>query len=328
MSDESSAYIREELEAIRAGESRRWWQIGCLLDQVEDTRYWMEDGRSFTHWMHKHAAEFPVKWTSLWRYMSSARYYKAISREIQEKGIKGINCPKFEVLPKNVGPEALEYLSKISRVAPDDIFYPLANNFLSGKVTREELREVWETFRPALAGRTARGRGGAPKIDAKNSDQSRMVMEAWVATILKNDTQWLRFPEQPNPPFMKEVFPRVCVRDSTRLILRQDIEIDVVIVAREKRNSPIEYHGVVVTDSFGSDVINRLRVYSVLCDCTWVVVSDGSGVFKHFTKDQLGRAGIMVTDGECIMVEKPAVYSTAWFRELLAMNLFEQSLPK
>lgn len=331
MQEESSSFIREELEAIRAGEPRRWWQIGCLLAQIEDTRYWLEgeeSARSFTHWMQKHTGEFPGKRASLWRYMTSARYYKALCTEIWERGIKGINCPKFEVLPKNVGPEALEVLSKISRVAPDDVFYPLVNKFLSGEVTREELREVWETFRPALAGRTARGRGDVPKIDENDSSQSRMVMEARVATILKSDPQWFRSHGQSKQSSMKEVFPRVCVRDSTRLILRKDVEIDVVIVVKEKGDSPMHFHGVVVADSFSSDVVRRLRECSVFCDSTWVVVPDGTGVFKQFHKNQLGSVGIMVTDGERIKVEKPAAFTTAWFRELLAMNLLEQALQR
>jgi hypothetical protein len=110
--------------------------------------------------------------------------------------------------------------------------------------------------------------------------------------------------------------------------LRKRVELDVVVVVKEEGDSPMQFHGIVVTNSFKSDVISRLRKYSVYCDYTWVVVPDAGEVFKQSSKSQLGNVGIMVTDGELIRVEEPASHTKARYRGLLAMNLLEQLLPR
>ncbi len=175
--------IEKELGAIEKGESRPWGALSLLLDSIENTGYWHRDSDSFTGWLEKNAFRFGVNPPMLWRILAAGRFVCQIRDRLVDKGIA---VPELQDVPDNVSPESVELLAKIERVIPEDAFPGLAHKVFSGQATRAELRSTWQTYRPALGGQTARGRGvSIPRLNPKDPDQYNSLMEAMVLDALK-----------------------------------------------------------------------------------------------------------------------------------------------
>lgn len=96
-------------------------------------------------------------------------------------------CPAPAELPDTVSPENLELLGKLSRFVPDEHLPTLAQRVLTGDITRAELRQTWVAYRPALGGRTARGKGVAvPWVSPIDPKQCLSIVEAQVFTALSS----------------------------------------------------------------------------------------------------------------------------------------------
>lgn len=174
--------IEKELAAIGKGD-RPWGALSLLLDSIENTGFWHRDSDSFTGWLEKNAFRFGVNPPMLWRILAAGRFVCQIRDRLIKKGIL---VPNLADMPDNVSPESVELLAKLERVIPEDAFPDLAHKVFSGQATRAELRFTWQTYRPALGGQTARGRGvPIPRLNLKDPDQYNSLMEAMVLDALK-----------------------------------------------------------------------------------------------------------------------------------------------
>jgi hypothetical protein len=168
--------LEKEVAALIQRPTSSWAVIGLILDRVEREKYWARDARSFSEWLRSFAPKIGMKETSLWRYLGATRYYRKLRKD---------GSPSLARIPKDVSAENLELLEKLERVVPEDEFEAMAKRVLAGEVERNELRELWRTYRPILRGRTARGKGViVPRIDPKDREQLMDQKEAWALTTL------------------------------------------------------------------------------------------------------------------------------------------------
>jgi hypothetical protein len=168
--------IKNELSLIEKGEDRTWGQLFITLDSVDKSGYWHCDSNSFTEWLSRNDWMFPVKSQMLWRYLAAGRF---VRQEREGLLVKGIVVPELAEMSDAVSPENIEILAKLKRVIPEEKFAGYAEKVFTGNIKRKELRNTWQTYRPALEGKTARGRGVTePCIDQQNPFQKRMLFEA------------------------------------------------------------------------------------------------------------------------------------------------------
>lgn len=275
-----------------------WVDIGLQLLQVEADASWAKTSSGFSDWLEGLAKRHKVDASSCWRYLGALKFYAELRTVLLAHGVE---CPMVHELPSSVSAEGLEILSKLSRVVPDVQLVELAKRLLAHDVTRSELRKRWQLYRPALSGRTARGRGvGVPLIDQSDVAHRVQVRAAeMVLCITKIPCEWIGVPR----PFMAQSFLDVTVTAQPSWSL-SNASFDVIYVVKKEKFSSMELHGVDVRKSFSVTTLKALAHRSLWVDYLWVAFLDPVPGGKL---DALpANVGVLSQDGDSIKVLKHA----------------------
>ena len=323
---QNSRALGNEIAALVRRQRRSWAQVSWLLDQVERTEYWRGHAQSFSEWLGSTAPKIGVKESSLWRYLSTGRYYQKLRKALQARNLPSL---PLEQLPDTISAEHLEILAKIERVVPKKLFKELAGRMLTESVTRNELRMIWRTYRPILAGRTARGRGvTTPRVDPADRTQLDMQRGATaLTTLMAAGSEWtgIRDPQFYYtisgvivPGFRKRAFDMLAlVREtSDSPVMMIGVEIKNFLPAvrqqqeKETQNASQLLQGptnVALSHTFVRPKVadgHALDLLAGYCDRLWV-----AWVGKEKTQgvvDVPEFVGILRVDGGSIEVERPA----------------------
>lgn len=259
--------LDNELVALSRSEVRPWARVGQFLDEVERTGHWQATAASFTEWLKVLGPDLNLKEASLWRCLTAARYYQALR---QRRAARGLTSPPLEELPTSVSPENLELLAKLARVVPEEELRPLEERVLAGRITRAELRKTWRAYRPALEGRTARGRGvPVPHLDPADPEQFKSRLEAQVAAaFMASAPHWLGHSIHSHEWFL-HVAPET--------VGHARIEFDLVAVVQDAPGRPFTFHVIEIKGGNPSPQLGRLLEQQALyCDFLWVAAPDGN----------------------------------------------------
>ena len=239
MSGWSEEKIRQEEEALLKGEPRSWVQISEFLNAARDSWRRQPRTRSFSDWLDGLCKKTGRKRASFWRFLSAGQKYNHMRSKAMNLR-PGWELPELGALGEEVSPESIELLEKLFRVLDEGEAMELLKGLVEGKVVREELRARWQAFRPALDGKTARGRNTSftdIKVDRKDARQLRKVRHGEVETALREQArEWLDCPE---PRFLK------VLRDVPPLVGHDDdLRIDLVVLVQREERGSLEVHGV------------------------------------------------------------------------------------
>lgn len=222
-----------ESELIRhvQAEKRRWQDIATIVMRVEREQLWSAHAGSFSAWMGSVARRADVQESMIWRCLKAGRIYLELTGKAELDGAIAASA------------ESLELAEKISRHAPRAVADDVLERTLEGALSRAELRHVWETYRSAAGGTTARGRLPG---DAEARAQALEVRQAaWEAQKRK--------PENRAEVRRAELLSAFCeaswlglfdqVRAEQRL--RLESKLGALLVVRRKAQQPdrLELHG-------------------------------------------------------------------------------------
>jgi hypothetical protein len=293
--------VTDTLSALVAARNASWADLGLLLDRVDTTGAWKASARSFTDWVRGQSPALGLREASLWRYLAAVRYYRSLA----ESTPGSAPMPALDSVAHRVSPENLEILAKVSRVAPADVTTRLTDRVLAGTLNREALRQTWRAYRPALAGRTARGRGvRAPRVNWSDPTQYGALLAAETLTSLaQNPTDWLG----DTMPDLLELFTPVEFVPAGQ---SAPIRFDAVVALRERRGDPLRFHGVEVR---GPDTppLKGARLDRLLgaCDYLWLALHElAAPPGRQAVPEGVGLI-FVGTDG--VKVLRPAVRSAA-----------------
>lgn len=258
--------ISAEVAEISSGGIVSWSRVGALLDRVDQEGYWRNESSSFTEWVKLFSSKLGLKEGSIWRMLTSSRFYVELQKDLTSRGIY---APPLDQLSNSVSPEKLELLDKVRRVARQDITDSIASRVIDDSITRNELRSTWETYRPVLDGRTARGRGvEAPRFDQTDPNQNFNYHEAAVMAALQAaGPNWTGVPHPATYRIFTHVRPRQ--RDGEQLAY----EFDAVVVVRAKPTSPIVFHGIEIRSNHLLELPRFdecRRLAEPFCDYFWI----------------------------------------------------------
>jgi len=319
------ASVSKGLQKLAHGESMPWTELSVLLDQVDKTGYWEQTASSFTDWLKSNAEKLGNKESTLWRYLVVGRYYHDLREQFARVQLE---YPPLLELPKHVSPEKLELLSKLGRVAPKDFFEKLIYDVLDNAITRDDIREQWEAFRPALKGRTARGRRALiPSVNMKNKDEYKSVREAMIINALKAyGASWLG----ESSAKMYEVRMHIKVAHKAPELGKSNI--DAVILYKAEDSTDLEVHIIGTIPSFlRHRVAERFPSLSDYCDYLWIAAhKEGSTPVRErkFHKNYPEHIGLIMVDDGDISVERkamPCKKNLAKANELLKELLLKES---
>jgi hypothetical protein len=255
-------HIENELSAIGRGDARTWGRVSALLDQIDTSRYWRADSSSFTVWLSKHAKTFGVKPSMLWRHLTSGRYLNQL--RLNDK-FTNIPVPTLDLLPKSVGSESVEILAKLERIIPEADFESLLKRLLKGKVRRSELRTLWETHRPVLEGKNARGRNKvAPRINLTVASQVQQFNEAKLLCEFKEaGIEWTGIVKPERYDVYLNVTPDGLPSGAIKYTLP-------AVVMVKPKDSDVIYHAVLLGTS-SQDIAQLAESQRVFADYLWVL---------------------------------------------------------
>lgn len=294
--------INTEFAALEKGEFRSWAQIGRLLDLVDKSEYWGKTSDSFTEWLKAISPSLKLKEASLWRYFTAARYYLELRKTLVANNV---SCPSLDKLSDEVSPENLEILSKLARVTPDDLYLRLAQQVVSGSITRAELRETWLAYRPVLAGKTSRGKGVAiPKINPADSYQFDSLLHAQVIMALSaSGSKWTSIEHPDRYELFSQVSPELSLH------VKQKFTFDAVAIVRDHKSDPIVLHVIEVkrSQSMSRAAHTMLEQKTLYCDFLWVAThAHVSGLDLECLPEHVG---LMVAGENGIEVIRPAQHT-------------------
>jgi hypothetical protein len=285
----------QELQHIGSGPVA-WGVIGQFLEMARSSEFWKEEGaNSFTEFVRSLAGGCSV--ATLWRYHAAARSFNQLSSKLAKYRIPS---GSLESLAHSVSPENIELLGKIARVAPPGVLEPLTKQVLKGAIRREELRRKWHAFRPALAGRTARGRGSAiPRVDQSDPQQYASVLKGMVLNALDGSgPSWTGCED----PVLYKLFLDITPESAPGPSFLPG-RFDAVAVLRRKPEGPLELHEVECVGSIRDAALGRmLSLAEQSCDYVWVASDHEAGSLPGISKS----VGSLVMKGDQIVVGRPA----------------------
>lgn len=251
-----------------------WFETGLELARVDAKGEWRDSAATFSDWVNAEAEKFGLSRSNLWRYLAAVRYYEVLRERLSAAKI---TSPRVEHLPATVGPESLELLGKLERAMPGNSFYLLAGEVIAGKVRRAKLREMWLAFRPALGGRTARGRDTpTPIIDLRDPEQRVSVLEAMVFTALTNyGPSWTGVTDPILYKLVPNVVPEVASDARSHTGPGRVTTLDLVAIVQKAPNSATEYHGIEIRGVLLPEGVGRLLLaQSLYVHSMWLALPE------------------------------------------------------
>lgn len=306
-----NSYIKAEIEAITNGEHRTWGQISQLLLEIENSNYLQEEfswrrqqrlekgsrPQSLTAWVKSFSKGSGINISTLWRYLSAGRYYKQLVSLDCIKKQSNSSLP-LDQLSDNVSAESLEILSKISRVSPDNEFIALAQKLLDGNVTRSELRDVWEAFRPVLDGQTVRGQAYRPLISAPDEIKLRPnYFEALASNALLASNGILVDAVGPkNHKVFFNIAPKC--HNSNKIH-----EFNAVVAVKTK-DMNVVLHGIEIITEISCEYSELISTGTLLSDFLWLIPQEDilTAIEELIPK----YVGILIVTGTELSVIRPA----------------------
>ena len=224
-----------DLPTIEALKSQATWAFrGHLLHQAKTGRKWAKRGEhTFGRFIQRCAQGLGVHETVVWRDLAAYTYF--IETLAPKLRAAGIAFGDIEEISKAVSPEHFVILDRIERVAPPADFLKLASQVVTGAVPRATLRVYWDSLKPALEGKAARGSNEKPR--AKGVVVEEMVR----ATLTTADPLWTGIAK----PFAFEAFVG---DDALQIDLPGQARYrpDAIIVVLETPTSRPVFHAVTV----------------------------------------------------------------------------------
>ena len=140
--------IEIELKNLLEKDKHHWTKTAQLLIEIERNTLYREKAKSFSQYIRQLSEQFKIHESNFWRIKKAGEYYLKLNTTTDTTIINQAKTT----------PEQIEILVKINTIAPPAIVKNLEQKMIAGKTTREELRDIWQTYRPLKKGKTERGR--------------------------------------------------------------------------------------------------------------------------------------------------------------------------
>ncbi len=262
MSQNGSARSSSRLYSSSELASGSWVRTGIELSRVEAEQLWSEEARSFTEWVKALALKTGIKDANYWRYIAAIRFFPELRQKLIDDGR---DCPSLEELSDAVSPENIELLTRLVRVMPAPHFAELGARVLNRTATRRELRATWDTYRPALGGKTARGKGVlAPTLNHANpAERSKFAVAQARLTLEASPQSWVC---EPAPVFFRAINNLRIIEAATRA----NSDLDIVAAIKRSDDASLELHGIEIRLNFPISAVPHITELGQWVNYLWV----------------------------------------------------------
>jgi hypothetical protein len=321
MSSEAINPIEGRIFALQNAKARSWHETAELMDEVERSAHWQLDTPSFSKWVGKFAKELKLSEASLWRFRTGYKVLQELRNEVLDKGTK---CPEISVLAQRCNPQNLELFDKLKRVLTGSEIESLQLRVLNGSVSRDELRHLWQIYRPALDGKTARGHGTEVPVVDNYRLLAQLHLEAAVLSSVASTAAWLGEKTVHCKSFSKVP---LLLNGVSNL---PDAHLDVAVLTRNLENDGnLTIHGLEIFEQMLTpDALHeRFQKKSEYCDYFWFAGDSRAITYGHEAAIPPG-AGLLWCQGADIKVIRNAERTTASKIGVTAMALLKMTVKR
>lgn len=253
--------IEAKLKNVLESDHIDWIQVGRVLSEVKEHNYWSINFGSFSKWLESWGKEINLCKATLWRYITAQKKYERLRAEASKFGydfeaIEDLKCP--------ISPEGIEIFDKLSRILKENEVYEMMNRFIDGEITRKELREKWNVFKPALEQKASHGLFGESIV----LDALRLNSNEW---LRKDKAEYKKGKVIYRVPSFSKFFQSVTVTNS---IHNQHYVLDAILALQEMSNEPLHIHGVAIVSQNLLEY-ERFEAYRKYCNALWIAAPRG-----------------------------------------------------
>jgi hypothetical protein len=277
-----------------------WGEAAAELIRVETSGEWKNANPTFSLYISEIARAVNKARPTFWRLLVAGHTYNTLRTRFDPAGA---HLLPLERVRGNPSPESLELVSKIERVAPSEILTSVQRQVMEGRITRDELRRLWETYRPVLGGRTKRGRGvTAPRYDVRNPIMRVSLVEShFLALMTREGPSWLGIQ---GAAYLYRVI-HISVNKHLRKL--QPSVPDAVVLLAEKEDSPLVLHGVEVGSGFSlPQFLWRYKHHQTDVDYLWFACDKLS---PNDIADIPKEIGLLTPGTNCLEVVRAAKHT-------------------
>ncbi|HEX7362143.1 MAG TPA: hypothetical protein VF283_16760 [Bryobacteraceae bacterium] len=151
---------------------------------------------SFSSFINELSKDRAKTKSTFWRLVRAGEAYRD-TRDLF--GSNGTELPELIDPAILATPESIEIVEKIRRAAPTDTANEIAYRTMKGLISRSELRDLWEAYRPILKGENARGkRSKTPRFNRHDPEMREAQDRAnRIAPVILSKPDWLGLKQFP-----------------------------------------------------------------------------------------------------------------------------------
>ena len=298
-----------------------WGPVAARLVEIKSGREVDRFGRSFSFFIKELAKARGKTESTYWRLVKAGEIYVQTRNSSVPQGSE---LPELTDPAIMATPESIEIVEKIRRAAPAEIANEIAYKAMRGLISRSELRDVWEAYRPILKGKNARGRQyDSPWFNQHDPEMLQAQDRAnRIAPVVLSDPDWLGLKQSPYSYRVMNIFAHG----------RFQSLLSAVAALAETAESPILLHGFYTSNSpfplqnrsvAEGDVPDDFPLFAV--NFVWFVCAETP---KPSEIEPLpDHVGIIIC-GEPVQIKRPAKLLQPMIpaRERLLSELLRESL--
>jgi len=274
----TSDQIETRLSNLLEDDNAGWIQIGAVLTAVKEGKHWNKGFSSFSKWLEAWGKKVHLGKATLWRYITAQEKYRRLRKNAL---MYDYIFPPIEQLKCPISPEGIEIFDKLSRVLEEREVYEMMKGFINGEVTRKELRDKWNIYKPVMDGKTARGLPGTTmlKIEQPSKKEKGVIIESTIMDALRiSESKWL-YNNKTNPqehvksklePFFYKFFQNVRIPNAHR----NKSVLDITLAFQKHSNSPLFIHGIEVVSKGLKNKSEQISNYRKFCNVFWVAIPE------------------------------------------------------
>ena len=173
-----------------------WGIISSKLIEIKNGSELRQAGVSFASFLKQLAAERGKPQSTFWRLVKAGEVYAATRSSLDSQAREFPDLTSEEILAT---PESIEIVEKIRRAAPKEIANETAYKAMKGLISRSELRDLWETYRPILKHETAYGRLEPSRVFNENDPEMLKAQHraSRIAPVVLSKPDWLGLERYP-----------------------------------------------------------------------------------------------------------------------------------
>jgi hypothetical protein len=173
--------LESELQSLVSEEKQHWQEVAKLLITAKRDEFYKEHAKNYTQWLRLISKKVDIHEAWFWRILKAGEYYLSITE-----------TDDVDLISNSVlNPDKLDLLEKIGRYAPEEKREELLDRALSGNISRRELRETWNNYKPIGANRSGRKAENEKFKPAEiNPATQSVINKAIILDALKNP-EWM-----------------------------------------------------------------------------------------------------------------------------------------